>query len=102
MSGSNVACLIPDRDSDSSDDEFLDALDAIENEPELEYAENVNTGLLVVYNFAAHCDIPKTFFSYHLAVFKVNFIKIPERSKKFNLHKIEHTHSCRQQFSRKT
>lgn len=43
MSGSNVACLIPDRDSDSSDDEFLDALDAIENEPELEYAENVNS-----------------------------------------------------------
>ena len=51
MSGSNVAGLIPDRDSDSSDDEFLDALDKIENEPELEYVENVNTGLLVMCSF---------------------------------------------------
>lgn len=42
MSASNVAGLIPDRDSDSSDDEFLDALELIENEPEP--VENVNTG----------------------------------------------------------
>ena len=34
MSLSNVASLIPQRDSDSSDDEFLDALEKIENEPE--------------------------------------------------------------------
>jgi hypothetical protein len=44
MSSGNVAGLIPDRDSDSSDDEFLDALDKIENEPEPEYEDNVNTG----------------------------------------------------------
>ena len=42
MSASNVAGLIPERDSDSSDDEFLDALEKIENEPEP--VENVNTG----------------------------------------------------------
>ena len=44
MSSGNVAGLIPDRDSDSSDDEFLDALDKIENEPELEFEDNVTTG----------------------------------------------------------
>jgi len=43
MSSGNVAGLIPDRDSDSSDDEFLDALDKIENEPELEFEDNVTT-----------------------------------------------------------
>ena len=43
MSGSNVAGLIPDRDSDSSDDEFLDALDKIENEPEPECVDNTGS-----------------------------------------------------------
>ena len=65
MSGSNVAGLIPDRDSDSSDDEFLDALDKIENEPEPECVDNTGSlawrwafrgCLSVLYNIDLICD----------------------------------------------
>lgn len=64
MSSRDVVGLIPDRDSDSSDDEFLDALEKIENEPDELGPEN-GSGMIISLTFSSIkvCSIITLHFS---------------------------------------